>query len=68
MRQANGKFKYNCTSIDLYYRSAIASVNEVADSGVKPVDGQIVEIPLSDFIPLRTILFELQMMKILKRW
>ncbi|WP_278320626.1 DDE-type integrase/transposase/recombinase [Lachnobacterium bovis] len=27
MRQANGRFRYNCTIIDLYDRSAIASVN-----------------------------------------
>ena len=27
MRQANGRFRYNCTIIDLYDRSAITSVN-----------------------------------------
>lgn len=27
MRQPNGKFKYNCTIIDLYDRSAVASMN-----------------------------------------
>ena len=27
MRQPNGKFRYNCTIIDLYDRSAIASIN-----------------------------------------
>ncbi|SDV99282.1 Integrase core domain-containing protein [Kandleria vitulina] len=27
MRQANGRFRYNCTIIDLYDRSAIASIN-----------------------------------------
>ena len=27
MRQPNGRFRYNCTIIDLFYRSAIASVN-----------------------------------------
>ena len=28
MRQANGRFRYNCTIIDLYDRAAITSVNE----------------------------------------
>ena len=27
MRQPNGKFRYNCTIIDLYDRSAVASIN-----------------------------------------
>lgn len=27
MRQPNGKFRYNCTIMDLFDRSAIASVN-----------------------------------------
>ena len=27
MRQANGRLRYNCTIIDLYDRSVIASVN-----------------------------------------
>ena len=27
MRQPGGKFRYNCTIIDLYDRSAVASVN-----------------------------------------
>ena len=28
MRQANGKFRYNCSIIDLFDRSAVASVND----------------------------------------
>ncbi len=27
MRQPNGKFRYNCSIIDLYDRSAVASLN-----------------------------------------
>lgn len=28
MRQSNGKFRYNCSIIDLYGRSVVASVND----------------------------------------
>jgi transposase InsO family protein len=27
MRQTNGKFRYNCSIIDLFDRSAVASIN-----------------------------------------